>query len=63
MIDRKDFIGQSVGGTALLAQDAVAAPRPNILHIMADQHQWACIANRGMCDTPNQPACQTGHAV
>ncbi|MCU1329817.1 MAG: sulfatase [Bryobacterales bacterium] len=54
MIDRRDFLAQSVRGAALLAQESRAAEgRPNILHIMSDQHQWACIANRGICNTPN----------
>ncbi|MDQ6678839.1 MAG: sulfatase-like hydrolase/transferase [Acidobacteriota bacterium] len=54
MIDRRNFLAQSAGGAALLAQrPAPAGPRPNILHIMSDQHQWACIANRGLCNTPN----------
>jgi len=29
------------------------APRPNILHIMTDQQQWATIAGRSPCRTPN----------
>src|SRR5260370_14798778 len=54
MIDRRNFLTQSMGGTALLAQETKpAAGLPNILHIMSDQHQWACIAKRGVCNTPN----------
>jgi arylsulfatase A-like enzyme len=30
-----------------------AAARPNILHLMVDQMQWAAIANRSLCRTPN----------
>jgi arylsulfatase A-like enzyme len=34
-----------------MAQDATR--RPNILHIMSDQQQWATVAGRSECNTPN----------
>ncbi len=46
-----------LAGSAALASTAVtAAPageRPNILHIMTDQQQWATILGRSECHTPN----------
>ncbi len=54
MIDRRNFLAQSVAGGSLLAQSpTTSGTRPNILHIMSDQQQWACISNRGLCNTPN----------
>src|SRR5215510_4571622 len=52
MINRRELIG---GGAMLpaLAQNAPATRRPNILHIMSDQQQWATIAGRSPCNTPN----------
>src|ERR1043165_10032191 len=35
------------------AQPQGGASRPNILHIMTDQQQWATIAGRSVCRTPN----------
>ncbi len=52
MIDRRGFLGQSLASSALLAQPAPGS-RPNILHIMSDQQQWGCIAERNPSRTPN----------
>jgi arylsulfatase A-like enzyme len=52
-MDRRQFLTQSLGTAALAAQNRPeAATRPNILHIMSDQQQWATIANRSLCRTP-----------
>ena len=51
MIPRRDFLANSLTGSALLAQPA--KKQPNILHIMSDQQQWGCIANRNPASTPN----------
>jgi arylsulfatase A-like enzyme len=50
MIDRRQFL------TAPAALAAAAAPGqrpPNILHLQSDQQQWATIAGRSPCRTPN----------
>ncbi len=53
-MDRRQFLTQSVGTASLLAQTTSPQPaRPNILHIMTDQQQWATIAGRSGCRTPN----------
>ena len=53
-MDRRQFLTQSVGAASLLAQnDGGRSARPNILHIMSDQQQWATIAGRSSCRTPN----------
>jgi arylsulfatase A-like enzyme len=51
MINRRELLGGAAMAPAL-AQNA-AAKRPNILHIMSDQQQWATIAGRSQCNTPN----------
>src|SRR5690348_8769622 len=51
-MDRRSFLA-GAAGTAAQAQTADAAARPNILHIMTDQQQWATIAGRSGCRTPN----------
>src|ERR1051325_9518062 len=54
MVDRRQFLTGSLGTAALTAQTrAQAGARPNILHIMSDQQQWATIAQRSPCQTPN----------
>src|ERR1041385_1967423 len=54
MVDRRQFLTQSLGTAALTAQtEPAGSRRPNILHIMSDQQQWATIANRSLCRTPN----------
>jgi arylsulfatase A-like enzyme len=42
-----------LAGAAVSATAAPAAGRPNILHIMTDQQQWATVAGRSECRTPN----------
>src|SRR5215472_4670117 len=54
IMDRRQFLTQSLGTAAVAAQSQHAAvARPNILHIVSDQQQWATIANRSLCHTPN----------
>ena len=48
MLNRRQLL---TGAAAVAAQAQV--PRPNILHIMSDQQQWATIAGRSECRTPN----------
>lgn len=59
---RREFIKNT--GAVLIGTDALAASsvksqgqqgpkRPNILHIMSDQQQWATIAGRSQCNTLN----------
>lgn len=53
-VDRRNFLAQSIAGSALATQAGGAATsQPNILHIMSDQQQWASIAGRSLCRTPN----------
>src|SRR5215472_12479114 len=47
-MDRREFLA-GVAVSAAAAQEQ----RPNILHIMTDQQQWATIAGRSACRTPN----------
>jgi arylsulfatase A-like enzyme len=50
-MDRRAFLA---GATATaVAQQSAGLNRPNILHIMTDQQQWASIAGRSICRTPN----------
>jgi arylsulfatase A-like enzyme len=49
-LNRRDFLA---GSTAAAALSSGGGSRPNILHIMSDQQQWASIANRSLCRTPN----------
>src|SRR5947207_6623065 len=50
--DRRSFLTGSAG-LAAAAQTPEQRTRPNILHIMTDQQQWATIAGRSPCRTPN----------
>jgi arylsulfatase A-like enzyme len=50
MLNRRQLL---TGATSAAAAAAQAAKRPNILHIMSDQQQWATIAGRSECRTPN----------
>lgn len=53
-LDRRTFISQAAAGTVSLGQASAAGQtKPNILHIMSDQQQWASIAERSLCRTPN----------
>src|SRR6516164_8874586 len=47
-LDRRSFLAAAAG-----AQTPDGRQRPNILHIMTDQQQWATIAGRSACRTPN----------
>jgi arylsulfatase A-like enzyme len=50
MLNRRQLLtGAAAGAVSAQAQ----VPRPNILHIMSDQQQWATIAGRSECRTPN----------
>ena len=49
---RRDFLG-TAAATSTLAPAQTPRKRPNILHIMSDQQQWATIAGRSECRTPN----------
>lgn len=50
MLNRRELLA---GSAAALPLRAEAARRPNILHIMSDQQQWATIMGRSECRTPN----------
>jgi arylsulfatase A-like enzyme len=50
MLNRRQLL---TGATAAGAASAQPSQRPNILHIMSDQQQWATIAGRSECRTPN----------
>jgi arylsulfatase A-like enzyme len=50
-LNRRSFIGAATSAAALAQQPS--PNRPNILHIMTDQQQWATIAGRSLCRTPN----------
>jgi len=49
MVNRREFLA----GSASVAAVAQQRRRPNILHIQSDQQQWATIAGRSECRTPN----------
>ena len=48
-LDRRKFLAGAAVGMAARA----SGTRPNILHIMTDQQQWATIAGRSQCRTPH----------
>ena len=52
-LDRRSFLAGAAGVATAGAQVPDASGRPNILHIMTDQQQWATIAGRSGCRTPN----------
>ena len=52
-LDRRSFLAGAAGVASAAAQTPDARQRPNILHIMTDQQQWATIAGRSICRTPN----------
>jgi choline-sulfatase len=59
-VNRREFIrSAAVSGTAI-AQAQIQPQLPNILHIMTDQQQWATIAGRSPCHTPNINSLVTG---
>lgn len=49
---RRNFLG-AAGAAAVQQPGPRRVERPNILHIMADQMQWAAIAGRSEARTPN----------
>ncbi|HEY3938816.1 MAG TPA: sulfatase-like hydrolase/transferase [Bryobacteraceae bacterium] len=66
-MNRREFLaaGVSAGAASHNAAQAIRpgsppTPLPNILHIMTDQQQWATIANRSLCHTPNMNALAAG---
>lgn len=50
MLNRRELL---TGAAAASLAESQSAARPNILHIMSDQQQWATIAGRSRCRTPN----------
>jgi arylsulfatase A-like enzyme len=50
-LNRRELLLAAGGG--VIAGQAAAAAKPNILHIMTDQQQWASILGRSECRTPN----------
>jgi hypothetical protein len=52
-IGRRSLLQGALTGSALGLQSRAAAAAPNILHIMTDQQQWATVAGRSPCRTPN----------
>jgi arylsulfatase A-like enzyme len=53
-MNRRAFLATAAAAPALAQQDRLSeTQRPNILHIMSDQQQWATIADRSGCHTPN----------
>jgi arylsulfatase A-like enzyme len=52
MMNRRELLTATTASAAL-AQTNTSTPRPNILHIMSDQQQWATIGGRSPCRTPN----------
>nr|AUN35929.1 choline-sulfatase [uncultured bacterium] len=52
-LTRRNLLTGAATAAMASAQPQAGAPRPNILHIMTDQQQWATIAGRSQCRTPN----------
>src|SRR5437764_14697125 len=52
-IDRRSLLAGALAGSALNRTAGAAPAGPNILNIMTDQQQWATIAGRSECRTPN----------
>ncbi len=50
---RRELLAGTLAAPALAAQSGSAPRRPNILHIMSDQQQWATVGGRSGCRTPN----------
>jgi choline-sulfatase len=50
---RRSFLGVAVAGTLAQQPTQTSQKRPNILHIMTDQQQWATIAGRSPCRAPH----------
>ena len=52
-ISRRKFLAATTATAAGHLRAQSTTLRPNLLHIMVDQMQWAAIANRCECRTPN----------
>ena len=52
MINRRELLGGSAAILSSSRLDNQPGKRPNILHIMSDQQQWATVAGRSECNTP-----------
>jgi len=52
MLNRRELLAGAAAAPGA-ARGAAPARRPNILHIMSDQQQWATIVGRSPCRTPN----------
>src|SRR5689334_9787567 len=52
-LDRRTFLAGAATAASAVAQTPDRQSQPNILHIMTDQQQWASIAGRSICRTPN----------
>ncbi|MGH9663992.1 MAG: sulfatase-like hydrolase/transferase [Bryobacteraceae bacterium] len=50
MLNRRELL---TGAAAASLAEPQSVARPNILHIMSDQQQWATIAGRSQCRMPN----------
>src|SRR5207237_6755645 len=50
MVNRREFL---IASAAVSATEAQGRKQPNILHLQSDQQQWATIAGRSPCRTPN----------
>lgn len=53
VIDRRSLLTGALASSGFVEQATGAVRQPNILHIMTDQQQWATIAGRSGCRTPN----------
>src|SRR4051794_41029015 len=53
MLNRRELLVGTSVTTSLASATPADQTRPNILHIMSDQQQWATIAGRSECRTPN----------
>jgi choline-sulfatase len=52
-LNRRSFLTGAATAAGMARAESPADDRPNILHIMTDQQQWATIAGRSLCRTPN----------
>ena len=52
-MQRREFLTGAAAASAAQIAAGQNTRRPNILHIMTDQQQWATIAGRSLCHTPN----------
>ncbi len=52
LVDRRSILAGALAG-GISSGATASKDRPNILHIMTDQQQWATLAGRSECRTPN----------